>query len=120
MAIMSYLLANHLQEALIVHLLVRDVFAVTQHSPLLNGRKGRNSSHDGDGNHGPENGRHGQEKQEAGQLVGYGMREAEPFEDSPGRYLIDNLDNDDDSGPDPKPQRNRQDRQQPNGATGHE
>ena len=39
MPIMSYLLANHLQEALIVHLLVRDEFAVTQHSPLLNGRK---------------------------------------------------------------------------------
>lgn len=29
MAIKSCLLANHLQEALIVHLLVRDVFAVT-------------------------------------------------------------------------------------------
>ena len=53
----TILFANHLQKALIVHLLVRNVFAVTQHSPLLNGRKGRNSGHDGDGDHGPEKSR---------------------------------------------------------------
>ena len=75
--------------------------------PLLNGGKSRNGGNDSYGNDGPEECRHGQEKQEAGQLVGYGMREAEPFEDSQGRYLIDNLDNDDDSGPDPKPRGNR-------------
>ena len=88
--------------------------------PLLYGGKGRNGGHGSDGNHSPKECRHSQEKQEAGQFVGYGMREAEPLEDSQGRYLIDTLDNDDDSGPEPKPRGNRQVRQQPDGATGHE
>ena len=41
------------------------------------------------------------EKQESGQLIGYSMREAEPFDDEQGWYLIDNLDDDDDSSQDP-------------------
>ena len=39
MLIKSNLLANHLQEALIVHLLVRDVFAVTEKSISGNRRR---------------------------------------------------------------------------------
>lgn len=52
--------------------------------PLLDGGKGRNSGRDSDGNHRPEECRNGKEKQEAGQLVGYGMRKTEPFEDNQG------------------------------------
>ena len=39
MPIKSCLLANHLQEALVVHLLVRDVFAVTEKSIGSDGRR---------------------------------------------------------------------------------
>ena len=49
----------------------------------------------------PANCRNGNEKQESGQLIGYSMREAEAFDYDQGYYLIDNLDDDDDSSPDP-------------------
>ena len=55
----------------------------------------------GNENDAPVNCRNSNEKQNSGQLIGYSMREAEPFDDDQGLYLIDNLDDDDDSCPDP-------------------
>ena len=70
---------------------------------FLNGCKSSYYRYDYNGNDAPVNCRNGHEKQKSCQLIGYSMREAKFFDDDQGRYLIDNLDDEDDSSPDPQP-----------------
>ena len=87
---------------------------------FLDGRKGGDTCHDGDRDNGPEHHRDCYEEQKACQFVGLGVGKAETFVDDQCRYLIDNLDDDNQSRPDPQPGRNLKDRQQPYCATHYE
>ncbi len=78
---------------------------------FLNGRKGGDTCHDSDWNNGPENCRNKEEEQKACQFVGFGVREAEAFADNQCRDLIDNLNEDNQTCPNPQPCRNPKDGQ---------
>ena len=87
-------------------------------TPFLNGGECGNTGHKCYGNQGPEHCRDSKEEQKTGQSVCCCMREAEAFEDSQCRNLIDDLDVDNYPCPNPKPYRNLHDGYQPYCATG--
>ena len=74
--------------------------------PLLNCGKSSCTGHDGNRDKGPKHHRHGEEEQETCQFVGRGMREAEIFANNQCRDLIDKLNHNDSSRPNPQPSRN--------------
>ena len=86
---------------------------------FLDGRKGGDTRHDGNGYNGPEHGWHREEEQKPSQSVCFCVREAEAFADDQCRNLIDNLDGDYYPGPDPQPCRNLHNGYQPYCAASH-
>ena len=68
---------------------------------FLNCCKSGYDRYDCNGNDAPADCRNGKEEQESCQLIRYGMWKAELFDAGQCYYLIDNLDDDDDSCPDP-------------------
>ncbi len=68
---------------------------------FLDGGKRGNAGNNGEGNNGPEHRRHGKEEQKTCHLVGRCVREAEAFADSQRRYLIDDLDGNNNPSPYP-------------------
>ena len=72
-----------------------------QEVSFLNCCKSSYYCYDCNRNDAPVDCRNGNEKQESGQLIRYGMWKAELFDAGQCYYLIDNLDDDDDPCPDP-------------------
>ena len=68
---------------------------------FLNGCKSSYERYDCNENDAPVNCRNGNEKQKSCQLIRYVMWKAELFDAGQCYYLIDNLDDDEDSSPDP-------------------